>query len=61
MKLKEGQTWRHRATGIEVEIVDLLDLDGLVQIFIEKDQHMKARDALVSRELFLRFHEFVKE
>lgn len=58
MKPREGDIWKHKTTGITCEVIDVLD--GLVQIFIEKDEHQRARDALITTELFTRWHDFVR-
>lgn len=52
--VKEGEIWRHTTTGVTAEVVDVLD--GLVQIFIERDEHSRARDAILRTELFTKWY-----
>jgi hypothetical protein len=39
---------------VTAEVVDVLD--GLVQIFIERDEHSRARDAILRTELFTKWY-----
>ena len=56
--VKEGEIWQHATTGVKAEVVDVLG--DQVQIYIERTEHQRARDAILRKEAFLKWYDFVE-
>ena len=52
--VKEGEIWQHATTGVKAEVVDVLG--DQVQIYIERTEHQRARDAILRTELFTKWY-----